>query len=672
METRHDSHGTLATMAFLPRKPDIMPVQGPMHIEFTPAAPATHLGLIGRAGMSDNNNIRDTAPTGVTNRAGGNVSAGIPCKNNLQSSDPDLPEALNDDSKLPCPPSEALVDLVQSSDKWFFPNPYYGIPMPTCTSATGQHAVDYVRLILTAQVYDVATETPLQVAPNLSARLGNTLLLKREDLQAVFSFKLRGAYNRMCQLSETERVKGVIASSAGNHAQGVALAARKLGIHATIVMPTMTPPIKWKNVRRLGATVLLHGADFDEAKHECARLAAEHGYINIPPYDDPYVIAGQGTVGVEIIRQLSKPRELDAIFVCIGGGGLAAGIVSYVKRLYPSIKVYGVETYDAAAMTYSLLAGKRVSLPRVGLFADGAAVRVVGEETFNVCRELLDGVILVTTDEICAAIKDIFEETRSVVEPAGALSVAGCKKFAQRTGIVGERWVSIVSGANMNFDRLRFVAERAVFGEGREVLLTVIIPERPGAFADLYSVIHPRTVSEFAYRYGDPNEAHIFIGFQTATPENISPEQAAERVLTTSGTSVAPSIHPTVTDDVANIISMLSSKGMRAFDASSNDMAKDHARHLVGGRNTVPNERVFRFSFPERPGALLHFLSCMSGPCWNVSLFHHRNRGGDVSRVLCGIQVPPETEAEFEGFLGNVGFPYVEETGNPIYQYFLR
>ncbi|KAJ3313225.1 hypothetical protein HDU76_002694 [Blyttiomyces sp. JEL0837] len=508
---------------------------------------------------------------------------------------------------------------------------------------------DYLKMILTANVYDVAIQTPLQKANNLSTRLGNTILLKREDMQPVFSFKLRGAYNRMQQLSPAEKAKGVIACSAGNHAQGVALAAQKMGIQATIVMPTATPPIKWQNVKRLGATVVLHGTDFDEAKSECARLSIERGLTNIPPYDDPHVIAGQGTIGVEILRQVPQSlpgKGIDAIFVCVGGGGLAAGIAAYVKRLCPDVKVIGVETFDADAMTRSLKAGERVLLSQVGLFADGAAVRSVGEETFRICKDLIDEMVLVTTDEICAAIKDTFEDTRSIVEPAGALGVAGCKKYIQEKGLKDGTYVAVCSGANMNFDRLRFVADRADLGEEKEALITVKIPEKPGSFLALYRAIHPRSVTEFSYRYGDASTATIFMSFRV---------QDREREL-------------------KEVFTHLADLGMEAMDASVNEMAKAHARYLVGGRKEVPNERVLRFSFPERPGALNHFLNSLQSPHykWNVSLFHYRNYGGDVGKVMVGIQVPSETSDAFNEFLENLKYPYVEETDNPLFQLFLK
>ncbi|KAJ3108444.1 threonine deaminase [Phlyctochytrium planicorne] len=545
--------------------------------------------------------------------------------------------------KVSLPPSPALVSEAAplTPPESIAHNPW--LKPPNTPSAPG--TPDYLQMILTANVYDVAIETPLQKAHNLSTRLGSTILLKREDLQPVFSFKLRGAYNRMQQLSKEEKEAGVIACSAGNHAQGVALAAQKMGIKATIVMPVATPPIKWRNVKRLGAEVVLHGNDFDEAKAECFRLSKERSLTNIPPYDDPYVIAGQGTIGVEILRQANH-QDIDAIFVCVGGGGLAAGIVSYVKRLCPGIKVIGVETYDANAMWRSIKKGERVQLDEVGLFADGAAVRVVGEETFRICKDQLDEMVLVSTDEICAAIKDTFEDTRSIVEPAGALGVAGAKKYIQEKGIVGGTFVAVCSGANMNFDRLRFVADRADFGENREALITVSVPETPGSFMALYKVIHPRAVIEFSYRFGDPSSATIFMSFQVD-------DRAAE---------------------IKKIFADLESIGMVAMDASTNEMAKAHARYLVGGRKEVPNERLFRFSFPERPGALHHFLNTLRSPHydWNVSLFHYRNYGGDVGKVMVGIQVPPETRAAFDLFLGELRYPYVEETLNPVYQQFLR
>lgn len=423
---------------------------------------------------------------------------------------------------------------------------------------------DYLQMILTARVYDIAKETPLTLANNLSARLNNQIYIKREDLQPVFSFKLRGAYNRMCQLSPEEKAKGVITASAGNHAMGVAMAAQKLGIQATIVMPVMTPPIKWKNVKKMNAQVVLHGNDFDEAKAECYRLAEEKGLTFIPPYDDPYVIAGQGTIATEILRQIDASK-IDAIFCCVGGGGLISGVASYVKRLFPHIKIIGVETYDSDAMTRSLQAGQRVFLKQVGLFADGAAVRLVGKETFRICQDLVDEMVLVSTDEICAAIRDIFEDTRSIVEPAGALGVAGAKRWLQEQASLHNKTnhtvVAVTSGANMNFDRLRFVNERAEVGEGREVLMSAIIPEEPGSFNKLYQCIHPRVITEFSYRYGDESRAHIFLSF------TVNPATREQELL--------------------EVFAKLQENGMEAMDISHDEVAKSHARYLVGGKYKV-------------------------------------------------------------------------------------
>ncbi|KAJ3084781.1 threonine ammonia-lyase [Rhizoclosmatium globosum] len=507
---------------------------------------------------------------------------------------------------------------------------------------------DYLKLILTANVYDVAHETPLQHANNLSNKTKNTVLMKREDLQPVFSFKLRGAYNRMQQLSDDEKEAGVIACSAGNHAQGVALAAQKMGIKATIVMPLATPPIKVRNVKRLGAQVVLFGNDFDEAKGECTRLSALHKLTNIPPYDDPYVIAGQGTIGVELLRQVPKHQDVDAIFVCCGGGGLAAGIASYVKRVAPHIKIIGVETYDSDAMTKSIKAGKRVLLDEVGLFADGAAVRLVGEETFRICKDLVDEMVLVTTDEICAAIKDIFEDTRSIVEPAGALGMAGMKRYIAENKLEGKTFIAICSGANMNFDRLRFVADRADFGEQKEALISVTIPEKPGSFMSLYRAIHPRNVTEFSYRYGNSEKATVILSLRVEDREK----------------------------ELADIFKTLESQGMHGLDASNNEMGKAHGRYLVGGRSAVPHERVFRFTFPERPGALHHFLTSLNGTTesqqLSCSLFHYRNYGGDMGKVFVGIQVPPTATKVFDEFMDKLKYPYVEETDNNIYQQLLK
>ncbi|BFZ59054.1 threonine deaminase [Saitoella coloradoensis] len=506
---------------------------------------------------------------------------------------------------------------------------------------------DYLRLILTSRVYDIIDETPLTHGVKLSARLGCKVMLKREDLTPVFSFKIRGAYNRMAHLDEEERWRGVVACSAGNHAQGVAYSARQLQIPATIVMPVATPAIKHSNVTRLGSKVVLHGDDFDAAKAECARLEEKHGLINIPPYDDPYVIAGQGTVAVEILRQLKLGRleDLEAVFCCVGGGGLIAGIAAYLKRVAPWVKIVGVETYDADAMTKSLGEGKRHMLKEVGLFADGAAVKIVGEETFRLCRDFVDEMVLVSTDEICAAIKDVFEDTRSILEPAGALSVAGLKKYVAGRPPKNENknFVAILSGANMNFDRLRFIAERAQLGEQKECFMSVTIPEKPGAFGKLHSIIEPRAVTEFSYRYSDSERAHIYISF-------------------------------TVTDraqEVPEIISRLAEEGMEASDISDNEMAKSHARYLVGGRASVSHERLYRFEFPERPGALSKFLKGLKSG-WNISLFHYRNHGSDVGKILAGIQVAPEEREAFETFLVGLGYPFVDETENEVYTRFMR
>ncbi|EMC94476.1 hypothetical protein BAUCODRAFT_140794 [Baudoinia panamericana UAMH 10762] len=505
---------------------------------------------------------------------------------------------------------------------------------------------DYLRLILTAKVYDVVETTPLTHAVNLSNRLECNVLLKREDLQPVFSFKLRGAYNKMAHLSEAQRWKGVIASSAGNHAQGVAYSARKLRIPATITMPLGTPAIKHTAVARMGGNVVLHGADFDAAKAECARLAQIHGLTNIPPFDDPYVIAGQGTIGAEILRQADLSR-LEAIFCCVGGGGLIAGTGVYVKRIAPHVKIIGVETYDANALVQSLKLGRRVTLKEVGLFADGAAVKVVGEETFRICQEVVDDVIQVDTDDICAAIKDVFEDTRSILEPAGALSLAGLKKYIEAHPSPDPRRqvVAVASGANMNFDRLRFVAERAAIGEKKEALLAVSIPERPGSFAKLVAAVNPMAVTEFSYRYSSPAHADVLIGIQLTA-------SARDRGL-------------------RSLISRLEADGMRASDLSGDELAKSHIRYLVGGRSNAENERLFSFEFPERQGALYKFLTTLQ-PGFNISLFHYRNYGGDLGKVLVAIQCPPGAEAELEKFLRDIGYGYREETASESYRLFMR
>ncbi|KAF2755026.1 threonine dehydratase catabolic [Pseudovirgaria hyperparasitica] len=507
---------------------------------------------------------------------------------------------------------------------------------------------DYLRLILTSRVYDVVEETPLTHAINLSNRLESNILIKREDLQPVFSFKLRGAYNKMAHLESRERWKGVVACSAGNHAQGVAYSARKLKIPATIVMPSGTPDIKHKNVSRLGGSVVLHGDDFDAAKAEAARLEIAHGLVSIPPFDDPYVIAGQGTIGMEILRQTNL-QDLEAIFCCVGGGGLIAGIGVYIKRIAPHVKIIGVETYDANAMVQSLRLRKRVVLKDVGLFADGAAVKTVGEETFRICSEVVDEVIEVTTDETCAAIKDMFEDTRAIVEPAGALALAGIKKYIKMhpSANTNRGLVAIASGANMNFDRLRFVAERAALGENKEALLSVVIPEQPGAFASLIKNVNPLSVTEFSYRLRNANsdgKAHILMG--------VSMNAMTRR------------------KDLATLIQRLEADGMKATDLSGDELAKSHLRYLGGGRSNVQDERLYSFEFPERPGALFKFLTTLQPGC-NISLFHYRNYGGDVGKILAGIQVPAGQETGIKEFLKEIRYPFTEETNNPTYQAFL-
>lgn len=500
----------------------------------------------------------------------------------------------------------------------------------------------YLEKILTARVYDVARETPLDPMPNLSERLGSTLWLKREDLQPVFSFKLRGAYNKIAQLTPEQRAKGVVAASAGNHAQGVALGASHLGIKAVIVMPVTTPSIKIDAVRRFGGKAVLHGDSFDEAAAHARELEEKHGYTFIHPFDDPDVIAGQGTVAMELLRQ--HPGHLDAVFVCIGGGGLAAGMAAYIKRLRPEIKVIGVEPDDAPSMYKALQQNRRVTLKQVGIFADGAAVRQVGKETFRLCRDLIDEVLLVDTDSICAAIKDTFDDTRVVAEPAGALAVAGMKQYIQREGLQGANLAAVLSGANINFDRLRHVAERAEIGEHREALFAVTIPERPGSFRQFCQAIGKRGITEFNYRYADEEHAQVFAGIKLEGGD-------AER---------------------QEILTALGGAGYEVLDMTENEVAKLHLRHMVGGHGgEIRNERIYRFEFPERPGALLNFLTHM-GQTWNISLFHYRNHGAAYGRVLVGIQIPSEDRARFRDFLKEVGYAWHEETGNPAYSLFLR
>ena len=500
--------------------------------------------------------------------------------------------------------------------------------------------IDYLARILKARVYDVAAETPLEPARALSKRLRNSVLIKREDLQSIFSFKLRGAYNKMAGLPKSRLRRGVIAASAGNHAQGVALAAQRLGCRAVIVMPVTTPRIKVDAVKARGAEVKLYGDTYSDAYEESQRLRRRRGLVFVHPYDDPEVIAGQGTIGMEIVRQ--HPGELHAIFVPIGGGGLISGIASYVKRVRPSVKIIGVEPVDAAAMARSLKAGRRVTLDHVGLFADGVAVKEVGRETFRLCKQLVDDVVLVDTDEMCAAIKDVFEDTRVVLEPAGALSVAGAKAWVERHGIRGKTLVAVASGANTNFDRLRFIAEEAELGEHREAVLAVTIPERPGSFKKFCATLGGSNITEFNYRIADSREAHIFVGVEVDGRPQTS-----------------------------KIVRNLRRHGLTTLDLSDNEMAKWHVRHMVGGRAPFArDELLYRFEFPERPGALMRFLEAMRSD-WNISLFHYRNHGADYGRVLVGMQVPKDEMREFKTFLRKLGYPYAEETRNPAYRLFL-
>ena len=497
-----------------------------------------------------------------------------------------------------------------------------------------------LRLILNSRVYDVAQETPLEPAARLSRRLGNQVLLKREDLQPVFSYKLRGAYNRIAHMTDAERARGVIAASAGNHAQGVAFSARHLGLDALIVMPKTTPAIKIEAVGALGAEVVLSGDNYTEAKRYCDELAATTGRTFVHPFDDELVIAGQGTVGHEILRH--KLGDVDAIFVPVGGGGLIAGIASYVKALRPSVDVIGVEPYEADAMYQSLEAGRRVVLDRVGIFADGVAVQEVGRLTFPIVQSHVTEIVRVSNDAICAAIKDIFDDTRSVMEPAGALAVAGLRAWVERTGVTNARLAAVLSGANMNFDRLRFVAERAELGEAREALFGVTIPERPGAFREFCATIGRRVVTEFNYRLSGRARAHIFVGISTHSRQ-----------------------------DALDLASALNSGGYPTADLTDNELAKLHVRHMVGGRSgEARDEQVFRFEFPERPGALLDFLEKLGGR-WNISLFHYRNHGADYGRVLAGFEVPAADTDAFEAFLENLGYPYQREVRNAAYEMFL-
>jgi threonine dehydratase len=498
----------------------------------------------------------------------------------------------------------------------------------------------YIERILRAQIYDLAVETPLDLASRLTARLDNRIHLKREDLQPVFSFKLRGAYNKIRSLSQEERERGVIAASAGNHAQGVALSSKHLGIKAVIVMPKTTPAIKVEAVRSHGAKAVLFGDSYDEAYEHSMKLAEERGMTFVHPFDEPDVIAGQGTIGMEMLRQHAGPPH--AVFVPVGGGGLVGGIGAYVKYVYPNVKVIGVEPEDAPTLHTALEKGRRVTLKQVGIFADGVAVKKIGRETFRLAKQVVDEVILVSTDEICAAIKDVFDDTRTVAEPAGALSVAGLKKYVAREGISGESLIAIESGANINFDRLRHVAERAELGEQREALLAVEIPEEPGSFLRFCRAIGKRSVTEFNYRYADTERAHVFVGIELG-------DGGHER---------------------GELIAHLQDKGYRVVDMTDNETAKLHIRYMVGGHAPgVGNESLYRFEFPERPGALLNFLSEM-GKRWNISLFHYRNHGAAYGRVLMGVQIESGEKREFVQFLKSLGYAWEEETDNLAYRLF--
>jgi len=502
-------------------------------------------------------------------------------------------------------------------------------------------AGDYLKRILTARVYDVARETALEAARNLSRRIGNTVLLKREDQQPVFSFKLRGAYNKMAHLAPEALSAGVICASAGNHAQGVALSAKRLNCRAVVVMPVTTPKLKVDAVAALGGEVVLQGDSYSDAYDHAVQLQAAQGLTFVHPFDDPDVIAGQGTVAMEILRQHQGP--IDAVFVAIGGGGLISGVAAYIKAVRPEVRVIGVQTVDSNAMVQSVAAGKRVQLKDVGLFSDGTAVKLVGAETFRIARALVDDYVVVNTDAVCAAIKDVFQDTRSILEPAGALGVAVIKQYAEKHRLKGQTFVAITCGANMNFDRLRFVAERAEFGEQREALFAVTIPEARGSFKRFCELIGPRSVTEFNYRISDQHLAHVFVGL------------AIQR-----------------RDEAGRIARQFSKQGFANVDLTDDELAKEHVRHMVGGRSELArDERLFRFQFPERPGALMRFLAAMH-PGWNISLFHYRNQGADYGRILVGIQVPAGDEPGFDNFLRTLAYPFVEETRNPVYELFLR
>jgi threonine dehydratase len=507
---------------------------------------------------------------------------------------------------------------------------------------------DYLKKILTARVYDVAQETPLDLAPTLSQRMDNRIYFKREDMQSVFSFKLRGAYNKMANLSPEQLKRGVICASAGNHAQGVALSASRLGCRALIVMPTTTPLVKIEAVKARGGAaveVVLHGESYTDAYHHALTLEQEQRLTFVHPFDDPDVIAGQGTIAMEILRQHSGP--IHAVFVAIGGGGLVAGIGAYIKAVRPDIRVIGVQSVDSDAMAKSLKAGERVTLADVGLFSDGTAVKQVGQETFRLAQEVVDEIVIVDTDAICAAIQDVFQDTRSILEPAGALAVAGAKAYVERAQMTknpvrGETLVAVACGANMNFDRLRFVAERAEVGESREAVFAVTIPEQRGSFKRFCALVGPRNVTEFNYRVSDERQAHVFVGVQVAS-------RAEPAALQRS----------------------FEEAGFASLDLTHDELAKLHIRHLVGGKSRLAHdELLYRFEFPERPGALMRFLDSMA-PNWNISLFHYRNQGGDVGRILVGLQVPPDEMDEFRAFLAGLGYRHWDESANPVYKLFL-
>jgi threonine dehydratase len=499
---------------------------------------------------------------------------------------------------------------------------------------------DYVQKILDADIYDLVVKTPIDSAPILSQRLNNQVLLKREDLQPVFSFKLRGAYNKLRHLSEQQLAGGVIAASAGNHAQGLALAAKKMGIKATIVMPQTTPSIKVDAVRSRGANVVLVGDNYDTAAAHADKLVAEQGLTYIHPFDDPDVIAGQGTIGMEILQQ--APDQLDAVFIAVGGGGLCAGVAAYIKHHRPEVKIIAVESDDAACLDAAIKAGRRVRLEEVGIFADGTAVAEIGKETFRLLKDLVDEVITVTTDEICAAIKDVYNDTRAICEPSGALGTAGLKKYVSTHGVENQTLLSVQCGANIDFDRLRYISERTQIGEKRETVLAVTIDEKPGSFQSFCAALGRHSISEFNYRYSDPQQAHIFVGVQVSGDE-----------------------------DRFQLVKELQDKGYEVSDMTENEMAKLHIRHMVGGRSQqVMEEQVYRFEFPERPGALLEFLVQLGGR-FNISMFHYRNHGSAFGRVLVGLQVPKKGQRELEAFLDQLGYGYHDESDNPAYQFFL-